>query len=78
MGELEFLDPELLEDEFEGNQFGKRLTFHPPDWKWTGMAFFEGEKLAMLEFSGELYANFEIDILKMQYFGPKNLHGTRA
>lgn len=23
------------------------------------MAFFEGEKLAMLEFSGELYANFE-------------------
>ncbi len=40
LGELEFLDPELLEDEFEGNQFGKRLTFHPPDWKWTGMAFF--------------------------------------
>lgn len=59
LGELEFLDPELLEDEFEGNQFGKRLTFHPPDWKWTGMAFFEGEKLAMLEFGGELYANFE-------------------
>ncbi len=59
LGELEFLDPELLEDEFEGNQFGKRLTFHPPDWKWTGMAFFEGENLAMLEFGGELYANFE-------------------
>ncbi len=60
LGELEFLDPELLEDEFEGNQFGKRLTFHPPligsGREWL---FFEGEKLAMLEFSGELYANFE-------------------
>ena len=56
---LDFLDSDIVLEEFEGYQFEKRISFHSQDGKWTGMAYFDNDILYAISFGGKWLSDFE-------------------
>jgi len=55
---IEFINADIVIEEFEEYQFKRRINFHSEDGKWSGWAYFDNDILYKIGFGGELSANF--------------------
>ena len=54
---IEFINADIVIEEFEEYQFERRINFHSKDGKWSGWAHFDNDILYEIDFGGELSAN---------------------